>query len=127
MPRMDAYTQWNLPEGAAARLGKGWLSDIAYSPDGELMAVCADAGAWIYDAKTYAERNLLNRSALAASFAPDGRTLVLAGPDEPELWDAYTGEMITTFEESPDSLIYAAYSPDGSFVAGACYDHTARI
>ena len=31
------YTQWNLPEGATARLGKGTITgDIQYSPDGKL-------------------------------------------------------------------------------------------
>ena len=28
------YTQWELPEGAIARLGRGGISDIQYSPDG---------------------------------------------------------------------------------------------
>ena len=27
------YTQWNLPEGAKARLGKGWIKSISFSPD----------------------------------------------------------------------------------------------
>ena len=31
----QGYTQWSLPEGAKARLGKGWISEIAYAPDGE--------------------------------------------------------------------------------------------
>ena len=28
------YTQWSLPDGAKARLGKGWINGIRYSPDG---------------------------------------------------------------------------------------------
>ena len=28
------YTQWGLPEGAKARLGKGSIREITYSPDG---------------------------------------------------------------------------------------------
>lgn len=28
------YTRWGLPDGAKARLGKGWINEIQYSPDG---------------------------------------------------------------------------------------------
>ena len=44
------YTQWNLPEGARARLGKGHIGEIAYSPDGNRLAVASSIGIWIYDA-----------------------------------------------------------------------------
>lgn len=27
-------SQWDLPDGAKARIGKGWISDMQYSPDG---------------------------------------------------------------------------------------------
>ena len=37
-PAQD-YTQWGLPEGAIARIGKGSITDIAYSPDGSRLAV----------------------------------------------------------------------------------------
>ena len=30
------YTQWGLPEGAKARIGKGSINDMRYSPDGTL-------------------------------------------------------------------------------------------
>ena len=33
------YTQWNLPDGAKARIGKGRINEIAYSPDGTQLAV----------------------------------------------------------------------------------------
>ena len=52
------YTQWNLPEGAVARLGKGKIIDIAYSPDGTKLAVASSIGIWIYDAYSGAEVNL---------------------------------------------------------------------
>ena len=39
------YTQLSLSEGAKARLGKGRLtSNIAYSPDGKLLAVGSSKG-----------------------------------------------------------------------------------
>ena len=27
-------TQWELPQGAKARYGKGWINDVTFSPDG---------------------------------------------------------------------------------------------
>ena len=34
-----AYTQLSLPEGAIARLGKGSVGEVTYSPGGSLLAV----------------------------------------------------------------------------------------
>ena len=46
------YPRWHLPRGATVRLGKGGIghSDraIAFSPDGELVAVASGIGAWLY-------------------------------------------------------------------------------
>lgn len=33
-----AYTQLSLPAGAKARLGKGSIEEVTYSPDGSLLA-----------------------------------------------------------------------------------------
>ena len=46
------YTRWGLPEGATARLGKGTIYDIAYSPDVTRLAVASEIGNWLYDAHT---------------------------------------------------------------------------
>ena len=53
------YTQLSLPEGAKARLGKGWINEIAYSPDGTRLAVAGGIGIWLYDTATYQELALL--------------------------------------------------------------------
>ena len=51
--------QWHLPEGAIARLGKGPVHAVAYSPDGRYLAVGGGLGIWIYDVPTGAEVALL--------------------------------------------------------------------
>ena len=54
------YTQWRLPEGAKARLGKGAITgNVQYSPDGTLLAVSGSIGVWLYDADTREEIDLL--------------------------------------------------------------------
>ena len=44
--------QWHLPEGAKSRLGKGTINEIAYSPDGALLAVAGRGGIWLYNTET---------------------------------------------------------------------------
>ena len=53
------FTQWDLPGGASARLGKGATFDMDYSPNGDLIAVGTSTGAWLYDAHTGEEVALL--------------------------------------------------------------------
>ena len=72
------YTQWGLPEGAKARLGKGSINEIAYSPDGARLAVASSIGIWLYNTQTYQEIALLTGHTgwvSSVSFSPDGRTL----------------------------------------------------
>ena len=42
-------TRWRLPEGAIARLGKGSITQVAYSPNGRHLAAAGSAGIWVYD------------------------------------------------------------------------------
>ena len=72
------YTQWSLPEGATARLGKGSINEIQYSPDGTRLAIASSIGIWLYDAQTYQEMALLTghtRWVNSVSFSPDGTHL----------------------------------------------------
>ena len=38
------YTTWGLPEGAKARLGKGEITTITFSPDGSKLAAASSVG-----------------------------------------------------------------------------------
>ena len=37
------------PETPTARLGKGTINEVAYSPDGERVAVAGSLGIWLYN------------------------------------------------------------------------------
>ena len=44
-------TTWALPEGAIARLGRGSEPKIAFSADGQYLAIGTCIGLWLYDLK----------------------------------------------------------------------------
>ena len=45
------YTQWELPKKVKARLGKGKVNGIKFTPDGTQLAVETTIGVWLYDVK----------------------------------------------------------------------------
>ena len=48
-----------LPVGAKARLGRGTIEAVQYSPDGTRLAVGGSVGIWLYDAQTHETVSLL--------------------------------------------------------------------
>lgn len=113
-------TQWYLPEGAIARIGKGKIDDIKYSPDGTLLSVGTSVGVWLYDARTHAELALLTKgtaAVTAVAFSPHGTMLASASFDGTiYLWDTRTYQLKVTLAEQTftESL---AFSPDGAILA----------
>ena len=128
------YTQFNLPEDAKRRLGKGKIVDMAYSPDGTRLAVATPIGIWIYDSQTGREVDILQghtREIRGIAYAPDGRTLAsssgsgadvdLLADDTLILWDTVSGTPKATL---PGSGAYSiAFSPDGKTIATGGYEY----
>ena len=90
-------TQLNLPEGAIARLGKGSLNEIQYSPDGARLAVATSIGIWLYDTMPLQEVVLFagrhKGGVLSVAFSPDGKVLASGhGDGRIQLWDIKTGK-----------------------------------
>ena len=84
------YMQLRLPEGAKARLGKGWISEtaysaIAYASDGACLAVASSVGIWLYDVETGEELDLLvghTDLVNSVAFSPDGETVISGSRDK---------------------------------------------
>ena len=128
---VQAYTHWQLPEGAKMRLGKGKINDITFSRDGTQFAVATTIGIWIYDAHTGKELALLTgheREVKAVEFSIDGRTLtsVDAG-GETRLWDATTHKRISILTEPTDLVEKVTLSSDGTKLVTANQDDTFRL
>ena len=118
------YTQWGLPEGAKARIGKGSINDMQYSPDGTILAVAGSVGVWLYDAETLQELALLKRGRYGRydvdniAFSPDSTTLISENSDDVMVWDVATREHKRTFENVGGSVVL---SPDGVTLASENY------
>ena len=131
--RAEDYTRWGLPEGAKARLGKGWPSgNITYSPDGTRLAVISSIGIWLYDVATHQEVALLTGhtgAVLGVAFSPDGGTIASSATEEDivRLWDAVTGEEKAILMGHTDRVTSVAFSLDGGTIASGSNDGTVRL
>ena len=123
--------QWSLPEGAKARLGKGWINDIAYSPDNTLLAVASSVGVWLYDVQTGQELDLLTSHTnwvRTVTFSPDGNTLASGNSDSTVcLWLMQTRILHKTLTGYTGTGSNLAFSADGTLLASGGKDNTVRI
>ena len=92
------YSQWKLPRAAKARLGKGGINVIQFSPDGTLLAVGSNIGVWLYDMETGEEKSLFAGMCRTLTFSQDGRFLANSGgtsaETEIQLWEIATGREV---------------------------------
>ena len=124
-------SRWPLPENAKARIGKGWITEIQYSPDNTRLAVASTIGVWMYDARSGEELSLLTghtRIIRSISFSPDGQTLASGSEDNTiRLWDAVTGNHKTTLIGHTKGVVSVSFSPDGRTLASGSWDNTIRL
>ena len=113
------YAQWKLPKAAKARLGKGGINEIQFSPDGTLLAVGSNVGVWLYDVETGEEKSLFGSGVCEAlRFSPDGRFLTSSARGTLiQLWE------IATEREVPLIDLYGfasvlRFSSDGKTLIG---------
>ena len=125
------YQTWHLPAGAIARLGKGSIEEVAFSPDGSLLAVASHIGIWLYDAATSRELALLTGhtgGVNSVTFSPDGRILASGARDKTiRLWDVATRQNIATLEGHTYRVTSVTFSPDSSTLASGSWDNTVKL
>ena len=112
----EDYTKWELPKLAKARLGKGGINVMQFSPDGALLAVGSNIGVWLYDVKTGKELTMFPGKCQSLAFSPDGRFLANGGGrfsgNELQLWEVATGQKMP-FNDALSSASVVRFSEDG--------------
>ena len=146
-------TQVGLPEGAIARLGKGGINIMRFSPDGTRLAVGTDVGLWLYDVldgeETYIPRVIAPQSqplhdALdrkepvaftdgagqvnALVFSQDGKTLASGGLNNPiiQLWDVNTNTKHAITGSSLNAIEAMAFLQDSTTLISLNRDEIAH-
>jgi WD40 repeat protein len=107
------------------RYGMGIPTDVAYAPDGGMIAVPSSIGIYRYLTKTYEELPLIETGAYVRSiaFSPDSR-LIAAGEENGglRLWEARDGTLVRALEGHIGKVASLAFSPDGQLLASAAYN-----
>ena len=100
---VDDYTKWELPKQAKARLGKGGINVLQFSPDGTQIAVGNNIGIWLYDVKTGREISMFPGMCRSLAFSPDGRFIANGGRSSLQLWEIATGQKMSHIEKPPSA------------------------
>ena len=118
-------SRWGLPEGAKARLGRGYINEVKYSPDGRHLAVAGGSGIWLYDSVTSDPVALMRSGnsfgAIDVVYSRDGSAFAAGADDIVCVWDAVTGEQKYSHRLTGHFAQFRfgslALSPDGSQLA----------
>lgn len=116
-------TKVGLPDGAIARLGKGGINLMRFSPDGTRLVVGTDVAVWVYDVSDGKETALFTGhggQVNALAFSPDGKILASGGFNNPiiQLWDLETGRKLSTLRSvrEHDAVTALAFSEDNTML-----------
>jgi len=108
------------------------IAQVAWSPDGKLLASCATEGAIIlWDVETGDQTRALReheQPVYSLAWSPDGSAIASGSDDKTvKLWDPRTSRPLQSLLGHTDSVIALAWSPDGKRLASGGYDGTIRI
>ncbi len=123
-------TQVGLPDGAIARLGKGGINIMRFSPDGSKLAVGTDVGVWLYDVSDGNATALFTDKpgqVNALAFSSDEKILASGGHGNPfiQLWSLENGTKHSTLFFKSEFRYVVALGFIGNTLIS--YDNSGRI
>ena len=120
-------TTWNLPEGATARLGTGWISGgMTFSPDGESLVVATTIGCWWYDLNTMKLSKWWNTDQgmlFDIAFSQDGKWIATGNWNGTvKVWDTQNLQCVAFIDlpKNPEGVLGLSrdllFSQDGKYI-----------
>jgi eukaryotic-like serine/threonine-protein kinase len=117
-----------LPHGQRFSEGKGF--DLAFSPDGRLLAMpSGDKDLTVWDTSTGEVRRLQGHSArvLRLAFSRNGLLASASEDKTVKVWNTTTGQEVWTLRDHLGPVHAVAFSPDGQLLASASEDQTVKL
>ncbi len=119
------YMQWDLPEGAKNRVGKGNIVGVKFTSDGNRLIVDTAIGLWIYDIHTGVEIDFIqeNRSynfRLGSSLGVSQNDEMYVTIDNESTFTVRNlrdSSPIYKFHEQTDNIRQVVFSPEGNILA----------
>jgi WD40 repeat protein len=125
---------WDVETGAIRGYleGSGSMSDLAYSPDGTMLATSsAGSGLRLWDVAAGEVRHTPGEDCgdvESVAFSPDNTMLASGDWDgSVYVWNTITGETLAVLEGHTDYVSSVAFSPDSTLLASGGMDTTIRV
>ncbi|MFN2297261.1 MAG: WD40 repeat domain-containing protein [Anaerolineales bacterium] len=108
-------------DSISARLGRGKIADIDFSPDGGYLAVARSIGVEVYRADSLEAvwSRATDAWSRTVAFSPDGATLILLDVNETvSRWDAKDGRLLSSIPGDAERVFSGAFWGGEWFAAG---------
>jgi WD40 repeat protein len=108
--------------------GSGWVTDLATSPDGSVLAVASSIGVFLYNTETLMPIQFLHNDAVSLAFSPDGTILAIGlRKSEIQLWNIPTEESMGRLFGFTGEVSSLAFSSDGKILASGSGNRTIKL